>query len=309
METTLSVSHTILIPTKDRPVLLTRAVKSALNALGQNGEILVVDDHSSPPVDKTLDVFDDPRIRIVINDGASGVSAARNSGMRRARGQIVFFLDDDDEIHPTYCREILNAVDTSTPPPDYGFCAYDMVTDTADHTIASLPHAGKIRFRNGFIPDNASIKKRTFGFGMGFWVRREVFDDIGPIDEAISMNEDTEYSCRLITCGKVGWYSDQPGMLIHSHTGRSDLGQITKRTEPSERSRCFLHLYQKYPDMRGHLGVGYLKHVVKSGQFRTAWDFAGSQSNICHRMQSYALIIVKYIGYRLTGKMTKPDQP
>lgn len=302
------ISHTILIPTKNRPNLLLRAVKSALAALAEDGEVLVVDDRSAPPVDKSLADFNDPRIRIMRNEAAAGVSAARNFGMRQARGQIVFFLDDDDEIYPTYCQQILHAVSTSTPSPDYGFSAYELVTDTSDAT-ACPPRAGKVRFPNGLIADTASIKKRAFGFGMGFWIRREVFDDIGPIDEAISMNEDTEYSCRLITCGKVGWYSDQPGMLIHSHTGRSDLGQITKRTEPSERSRCFLHLYQKYPDMRGHLGVGYLKHVVKSGQFRTAWDFAGSQSNICHRMQSYVLIIVKYIGYRLTGKMAKPDQP
>lgn len=309
MNTTLPVSHTILIPTKDRPVLLTRAVKSALNALGKTGEILVVDDHSAPPIDRTLDIFDDPRIRIVFNDGTSGVSAARNFGMRQARGEIVFFLDDDDEIYPTYCCQILSATNTSNPSPDYGFSAYDTVTDTVDHAITPPKKTGKIRFRNGIIPDNASIKNRSFGFGMGFWMKRKVFHEIGAIDEAISINEDTEYSCRLISRHKIGWYSDQPEMLIHSHAKAGDLGQLTRRTGPSERSKCFLHLYQKYPEMRALLGAGYLKHIVKSGQFRTAWGFAKSQPDIGQRMRSYTLIIAKYVSYKLTGRIIKPARP
>lgn len=302
------ISHTILIPTKNRPNLLLRAVKSALAALAEDGEVLVVDDRSAPPVDKSLVDFNDPRIRIMRNEAAAGVSAARNFGMRQARGQIVFFLDDDDEIYPTYCPQILHAVNTSTPSPDYGFSAYELVTDTSDAT-ACPPRAGKVRFPNGLIADTASIKKRTFGFGMGFWIKREVFHKIGGIDENISMNEDTEYSCRLISRRKVGWYSDRPGVLLHSHMGADDLGQITQRTGPSERSLCFLYLYQKYPDMRSHLGGGYVKHIVKSGHFKTAWDFARSQAKTSQKLQYYALIITKYISYKLTRKMTKRDRP
>ncbi len=44
MDEANSISHTILIPTKDRPALLQRAVKSALDALVEGGEILVVDE-------------------------------------------------------------------------------------------------------------------------------------------------------------------------------------------------------------------------------------------------------------------------
>ena len=293
MNETSSMSHTILIPTKDRPILLQRAVKSALGALDEDGEILVVDDDSTPSAAESLVDFDDPRIRIVLNSDATGVSAVRNFGMFQARGRIVFFLDDDDEIQRGYCLRILKVVRTSTPSPDYGFSAYDTVSDNAEDTACSAPSAGKIRLPNGIIADTECLKKRTFGFGMGFWVKREVFYDIGEFDEDISINEDTEYSCRLITRRKIGWYSDKPGVLLHSHSTPDELAHLTHRTGPSERARCFLHVYQKYPNMCAHLGVGYLKYTVKSGHFRTAWKFVRSQTRIGLRVRFYALVITK----------------
>ena len=312
MNETSSLSHTILIPTKDRPTLLQRAVKSALAALDEDGEILVVDDDSTPSAVESLVDFDDPRIRIVRNADATGVSAARNFGLFQARGRIVFFLDDDDEIQRSYCRRILKVVRTSTPSPDYGFSTYNTVSDDPEGTTRSVPSAGKIRLPNGIIADTGCLKKRTFGFGMGFWIKREVFFDIGDVDEDISINEDTEYSCRLIARGKIGWYSDKPGVLLHSHSSADDLAHLTHRTGPSERARCFLHVYQKYqkhPNMCAHLGMGYLKHTVKSGHFRTAWKFARSQTRIGLRIRFYALSVTKYVSYRLTGKMIKRGCP
>jgi hypothetical protein len=89
-----------VIPTRNRPELVGRAVRSALNQTLRSVEVIVVVDG---PDDKTIDKLmqiDDPRIRIVRLGESVGAQEARNIGVREAQGPWVAFLDDDDEWLP-----------------------------------------------------------------------------------------------------------------------------------------------------------------------------------------------------------------
>ena len=94
----------VIIPTYNRAACLKLALASVLNQTYQNFEIIVVDDAST---DGTADVvrgFADARITYVrhdVNRGKVGAgAAARNSGIARAQGTYIAFLDDDDEWLP-----------------------------------------------------------------------------------------------------------------------------------------------------------------------------------------------------------------
>jgi glycosyltransferase involved in cell wall biosynthesis len=106
---------TIVIPTRDRPHLLPRAIKSALMQTFGRIEVLIVDDASTSPVETDTA---DPRVRVIRIEQRAGVSAARNEGLRLARGSWVVFLDDDDELLPDMLRVSREAVLAShrTPP-------------------------------------------------------------------------------------------------------------------------------------------------------------------------------------------------
>lgn len=83
----------IIIPTYNRPDLLTRAVESAL-ASGTNIEVIVVDDAST---DATADVCGSLQgIKYVRSEHNQGVAGARNVGLLACSGKYVTFLDDDD---------------------------------------------------------------------------------------------------------------------------------------------------------------------------------------------------------------------
>ena len=90
---TLNVS--VIIPTYNRKNLLKRALHSVISQTFVPQEIIVVDDGSS---DRTKDWVSErfPDVRYIYQDN-SGVSSARNAGIKEAIGSWIAFLDSDDE--------------------------------------------------------------------------------------------------------------------------------------------------------------------------------------------------------------------
>lgn len=90
----------VVIPTRNRPYLVTRAVHSALNQSLPKIEVIVVIDGPDDTTLTVLNQIEDPRLSVCIFPRHLGVSDARNAGIREARGQWIAFLDDDDEWLP-----------------------------------------------------------------------------------------------------------------------------------------------------------------------------------------------------------------
>src|ERR1700758_1632604 len=89
-----------VIPTRNRPDLVCRAVRSALAQTYPNIEVIVVIDGPDPVSFASLEVLGDPRIRIIALKESVGGSEARNTGAREAKGSYIALLDDDDEWLP-----------------------------------------------------------------------------------------------------------------------------------------------------------------------------------------------------------------
>jgi len=87
----------VVIPTRNRPHLVTRAVHSALTQSLHKIEVIVVIDGPDESTLHILDQIDDPRLKVSMLPQHLGLSDARNTGVREARSQWIAFLDDDDE--------------------------------------------------------------------------------------------------------------------------------------------------------------------------------------------------------------------
>jgi glycosyltransferase involved in cell wall biosynthesis len=118
----------VIIPTRDRPALAVRAVRSAMDQTYANQEIVVVDDGSAPPLALPRDILDDPRVRTVRLDNTTGPGGARNAGVQASTGTLLAFLDDDDRWRPRKIErqvQTLARCDETTAAVETGFELWD----------------------------------------------------------------------------------------------------------------------------------------------------------------------------------------
>jgi glycosyltransferase involved in cell wall biosynthesis len=96
-----SIPHvTAVIPTRNRPLLVTQAVKSALSQSHRNMEVVVVIDGLDLRTKQALQDLNDARLQVITLPKSVGAAQARNVGVSAARGEWIGFLDDDDEWLP-----------------------------------------------------------------------------------------------------------------------------------------------------------------------------------------------------------------
>ncbi len=93
-----------VIPTKDRPQLLARAVQSVLDQdYPGDIEVLVVFD-GTEPVEPAVEPLDGRTVRLLTNQRKPGLAGNRNTGFLAAVGDLVGSCDDDDEWLPSKLR-------------------------------------------------------------------------------------------------------------------------------------------------------------------------------------------------------------
>ena len=85
----------VVIPLYNKRGLVSQTIATVLAQTYNGYEIVVVDDGSTDGSIDEVKAIADPRIRIVSRQNG-GVAAARNTGIKHARGEFVAFLDTDD---------------------------------------------------------------------------------------------------------------------------------------------------------------------------------------------------------------------
>src|SRR4030042_5645268 len=101
MAETKKPTVSVIIATYNRAQWLKKSIQSILNQTYQDFELIVVDDHSTDETPQAVKSFKDKRIKYFRQTKtfpikSQGAAAARNIGLRKARGSLIAFNDDDD---------------------------------------------------------------------------------------------------------------------------------------------------------------------------------------------------------------------
>jgi len=181
----------IILPTYNRAHLVGKAIQSVLNQTYQDFELIVVDDGS---VDNTVEVvksFNDPRIRYLRHEKNKGGAAARNTGIKAARGRYIAFQDSDDEWLPEKLEKQIRAFETA--PPEVGV-VYTGFYRLQDGKKIYIPSSG-VTQKEGDIFN--SLIKGNFVTTQAVLVKKECFEKAGMFDEDVSRLQDWELFIRI----------------------------------------------------------------------------------------------------------------
>jgi cellulose synthase/poly-beta-1,6-N-acetylglucosamine synthase-like glycosyltransferase len=239
----VTTSLSIIIPTFNRPSLLPRAVASALAACPDDAEVIVVDDRSDTALAALENMANDPRLQIFTNEFEKGAGGARNFGATQATGDLLLFLDDDDLLAGAYPARVIQACDVGGA--SFGFSAVAVVTQDADGPQETAVLDRKA-LRPGLIEHDVPLEDKTAAFSAGFWITRAVFDGVGHIHPAQTVDEDTDLCCRLYGLNHKAWFDETPGCTVYRgyDVVEGSAPQLTLSTIGLVEARCYARTFE-----------------------------------------------------------------
>jgi glycosyltransferase involved in cell wall biosynthesis len=223
------ITLSVVVPATDRPATLGAVVAAVERATGAPEELIVVDSPQN-----------------------LGPAAARNRGARRARGDVIVFVDADVEVHDDAFLRIRSAFDAD-PGLAGMFGSYDDAPG-ADGIVSD--------FRNllhHHVHHQGAGVATTFWAGLGA-IRREVFLDLGGFDEGRFPGpsvEDIELGMRLYERGHRAVLDPA---IQGKHLKRWTLLSMTK-TDLLQRGVPWLRLILERPSQSTALNLGWRHRV------------------------------------------------
>ncbi|MEM9276814.1 MAG: glycosyltransferase family 2 protein, partial [Cyanobacteria bacterium P01_F01_bin.143] len=133
----------VIVPTYNRSDLLSRAIASIVAQSYPHWEVIVVDDASQEDIAQAVEQIDDQRIRYVRHAVNLGGSEARNTGIRKAQGEFVAFIDSDDVWLPQKLQRQLEALESTHNGKDLVCYSRFQSSPQVFYAQSIFPHRGK----------------------------------------------------------------------------------------------------------------------------------------------------------------------
>jgi hypothetical protein len=183
-------SVSIILPTYQRRELVTCAVRSVLAQTFEDFELVVVDDGSHDGTEERLAGIGDVRLRYLWQENR-GAAAARNAGIRVARGKIVAFLDSDNRWLPHHLEIVTTALRRNPEAVLVTTCPWMQVCGRQPVEAAEVVDALPVML--------ATLGVFTHVSGVA--VRQSALAEVGGFDERLVTGENHELWLRLATLG------------------------------------------------------------------------------------------------------------
>jgi len=201
----------VIIPAFNSSDYIVDAIDSALQQTYRPIEVIVVDDGSTDDTrEKLKSLIEDGKIRYQ-SQANRGLAAARNTGIKLAKGTYLQFLDADDLISPTKIEKQVRCLETSPAP---AICGCDFRFFEGKNV--SKLYGGDLY--KGQFPLNSVAHLFEFETVIHRWLfSASLFDVVGNFEEDMPATEDWLMIWKLAASGTRFLYLDEPMALYRKH--------------------------------------------------------------------------------------------
>lgn len=196
----------IIVRTKDRPILLRRAINSISNQKLQNFIVVIVNDGGN--INDVLYILNtstiDPSKVIIVNNSYSkGMEYASNAGIKAIQTKFIAIHDDDDEWHPDFLLKTISFLSFNNN--------YKGVITKSMYVEEEITLSGEI-IEKCRIPFNEWVTKIHLSElcvcnifpPIAFVYDREIYDKIGGYDEKLPVLGDWDFNIRFLLESDIG---------------------------------------------------------------------------------------------------------
>ncbi|MBH0201253.1 MAG: glycosyltransferase [Nitrospira sp.] len=236
----------VIVPTYNRPERLKTALASLAAQTYQDFEVVVVND-AGCEVGAVIDACADRhRITIIRHDRNRGLAAARNSGLRAAKGTYIAYLDDDDRYLPNHLETLVAYLDRHECRVAYtdAWRVHERQVDGG-----YVETARDVPYSNEFSPVDLLIS--NYFPVLCVMHARQCLDEVGGFDESLFAHEDWDLWIRMAT----RFPFKHLAVRTAEFTWRSDGSSMTSRTRDTYKRTTEI-IYRKYaPYAEGNAAI------------------------------------------------------
>jgi len=190
----------VVVTTYNRPDLLPQAIESVTNQTYENIECFVVDDHSTVgnPESITKTVGDE-NVTYVRHSKNRGLSAARNTGIKKAGGKYIAFLDDDDRWESEKIEKQVSRFEKLSDDVAIVYCWMNYVDEESGRMVKEY----KPTYKGYIFPE--TLDAQPIGSGSTLLIRVSVAEEVNGFDESLSRGIDGDFIRRVCKRYKVDY--------------------------------------------------------------------------------------------------------
>ncbi|MEW6248547.1 MAG: glycosyltransferase [Nitrospirota bacterium] len=248
----------VVVPTYNRPERLREALASLARQTFRDFEVIVVNDGGQDVSAVVAEANRDGRITYIVHDKNRGLAAARNTGLRHARGRYIAYLDDDDRFLPDHLEVLVTALAGGTHKVAYTDAWRVHERKEGDRFVEigrDVPYSRDfdpaLLLVSNYIPVLCIVHERA------------CLEQVGLFDESLFAHEDWDLWIRMATqfaflhvkktTAEFTWRNDGSSMT----SGRPDA--FARTTEI---------IYRKYSPYSDHLPIVRAAQAQRSGHLR-----------------------------------------
>jgi glycosyltransferase involved in cell wall biosynthesis len=210
----------VVIPTRNRPDLACRAVRSALKQSDANLQVVVVVDGPDPATVEALKALDKARVRIVALTENVGGCEARNIGVGEAQGDWIALLDDDDEWLEKKIQRQMGLILAADAEVLFSATQYIDKQDGRSCIQPSRFPTPQGHISEYLFCEMSVLGRRTTFLQTSTWMVPRRFLITHPFSRGLKRNQDTDWLLRSFPdCSNKTVFVSEPLAIFHSQPG------------------------------------------------------------------------------------------